>query len=76
MRLMDQVLIIIFFYKFVVVYFENILIYSIDVETQLEHLRMIMEVLRKNNLNINLKKYSFLIWTLWVYSWCSWNSIY
>lgn len=59
MRLMNQVLniyIYIYICKFVVVYFDNILIYSIDVETQLEHLRMIMEVLGKNKLNINLKK--------------------
>ncbi|KAH9753570.1 hypothetical protein KPL71_015115 [Citrus sinensis] len=59
MRLMNQVLKP-FSCKFVVVYFDDILVYSVDVVTHLEHLRMVMEVLRRNKFYINMKKCSFL----------------
>ena len=41
-------------------YFDDVLVYSVDVVTHLEHLRMLIEVLRRNRLHINLKKCSFL----------------
>lgn len=41
-------------------YFDDILVYSIDVVTHLEHLRIVMEALQGNKLYINLKKCSFL----------------
>lgn len=46
--------------KFVVVYFNDILVYFINVVTHLEYLYMVIEVLWRNKLSINLKKCSFL----------------
>jgi hypothetical protein len=46
--------------KFVVVYFDDILIYSPSHETHLEHLREVFETLRKECLYVNRKKCSFL----------------
>lgn len=60
-----------FSYKFVAVYFDDILVYSIDMVTTLEYLRMVIEVLRRNKLYINLKKCSSLYSNVEVfYSWC------
>jgi hypothetical protein len=59
MRLMNQVLRP-FSCKFVVVYFDDILIYSPDEETHLRHLREVLIVLRKNHLYVNKKKCNFL----------------
>ncbi len=42
------------------VYFDNILVYSIGVVTHLEHFKMVKEVLWQNKFYINLKKCSFL----------------
>jgi hypothetical protein len=46
--------------KSVVVYFDDILIYSPSHETHLEHLRDVFETLRKECLYVNRKKCSFL----------------
>lgn len=64
--------------KFIVLYFDDILVYSIDVVIQLEHLQMVMEVLQRNKLYINMKKYAFykLMWSFGFYIWCKWNSNY
>ncbi|BBH02936.1 aldose 1-epimerase family protein [Prunus dulcis] len=58
-RLMNQVFRP-FIGKFVVVYFNNILVYSHNVVQHLEHLRQIFEVLREQQLFANLKKCEFL----------------
>ena len=46
--------------KFLVVYFDNILIYSKTEEDHVFHLRQVMRILRQEKLYINLKKYSFM----------------
>ena len=59
MRLMNQVLKP-FIGKFVVVYFNDILIYSKIEATHYNHVREVLAVLQANELYINLKKCSFL----------------
>ncbi|GLT54897.1 hypothetical protein SLA2020_280560 [Shorea laevis] len=59
MRFMHQVLRP-YMGKFVVVYFDDILIYSSSLETHLEHLREVFETLRKECLYVNRKKCSFI----------------
>ena len=59
MQLMNQVLKP-FIGKFVVVYFENILIYSKTEVAHYNHVREVLAVLQANELYINLKKCSFL----------------
>lgn len=46
--------------KFVIMYLDNILIYSCSVEKHLLHLRGVLEVLQKNKLRVNLNKYDFM----------------
>ena len=59
MRLMNQVLKP-FIGKFVLVYFDNILIYSKTEVAYYNHVREVLAVLQANELYINLKKCSFL----------------
>ena len=59
MRIMNQVLKP-FIRRFVVVYFDNILVYSRSTEKNLSHLREVLAVLKENKLYVNLKKCSFM----------------
>jgi hypothetical protein len=59
MRLMNQVLKP-FTGSFVVVYFDDILIYSRSESDNLEHLRKVLTVLQQNKLYVNLTKCKFM----------------
>ena len=59
MRLMNQVLKP-FIGKFMVVYFDDILIYSKTEAAHYNHVRKVLAVLQANELYINLKKCNFL----------------
>jgi len=47
--------------KFVVVYFDDILVYSTSVESHIHHLREVLIVFRKNQLFANVDKYTFCV---------------
>lgn len=59
MRLMTSVLRS-FSSKFVVVYFDDILVYCLEDTSHIGHLCQVFEVLRTNQLYINKKKCSYL----------------
>jgi len=59
MRLMNHVLKS-FINDFVVVYFDDILVYSKCLDDHVQHLRLIFDVLRNEKLYVNFKKCSFL----------------
>ena len=58
MRLMNHALHA-FIGKFVVVYFDDILVYSKNLDEQINHLHCVLAVLRKEKLYANLKKCFF-----------------
>ena len=60
MRLMNHALRA-FIGKFVVVYFNDILVYSKNLDEHINHLHCVLSVLRKEKLYVNLKKCSFCI---------------
>ncbi|XP_057990624.1 uncharacterized protein LOC131173000 [Hevea brasiliensis] len=60
MRLMNHVLRA-FIGQFVVVYFDDILVYSKNIDDYLHHLKLVFDVLRKEKLYANVKKCSFCL---------------
>ena len=59
-RLMNHVLRE-FIGRFVVVYFDHILVYSRDLDDHLGHLRQVLMVLRKHTLFANIDKFTFCV---------------
>ena len=60
MRLMNHALHA-FLGKFVVVYFDDILVYIKNLDEHIDHLHCVLDVLRKEKLYVNLKKFSFFM---------------
>ena len=60
MRLMNHV-IMEFIGRFVVVYFDDILVYNRDLDDHLGHLRQVLLILRKHTLFANIDKYTFCV---------------
>ena len=60
MRLMNHILRA-YLGKFVVVYFDDILVYSRNLEDHKNHLQQVFEVLRKEKLYANMKKCTFCL---------------
>ena len=60
MRLMHHVLRP-YINKFVVVYFDDILVYSRDIHEHIEHLNLILDILRREKLFANLQKCTFCV---------------
>ena len=59
MRLMNEVLKE-YARKFVIVYLDDILVFSRSKEEHMEHLKLVLKTLRKEKLLINLNKCSFM----------------
>ena len=66
-RLMNDVLCP-FIYSFVIVYLDDILVYSATWEEDMSHLRQVLETLKEHQLLANLKRYEFAQQSL-VYIW-------
>ena len=49
-----------FLRKFVLVFFDDILVYNPSLETHFQHLRIVLMILRENTLFVKQPKYSFL----------------
>ena len=62
-RLMNQILLP-FLNQFIVLYFDDILIYSSTKEDHLKHLHLPFTALQENELQINLKKCDFLCYSI------------
>lgn len=62
-RLMNQVLKAFIDY-FVLVYFEDIIIFSENEEENFKYLRYVIDALRENKFYLNIKKYEFIIESL------------
>lgn len=45
--------------KFILVFFDDILVYSPDIQTHLEHLRLVFAAVHKNQLYVKKSKCSF-----------------
>jgi hypothetical protein len=60
MRLMNHALRA-FLGRFVVVYFDDILVYSKSLDEHVDYLHCVLAILRKEKLNVNLKKCSFYL---------------
>jgi hypothetical protein len=60
MRLMNHALHV-FLGRFIVVYFDDILVYSKSLDKHVDYLHCVLAVLRKEKLNANLKKCSFYL---------------
>lgn len=58
-RMMNQVLKPLI-WKLIVMNFDDIRVYSHSEEDHIMHLREVLIVLQKNNLNVNMKKYNFM----------------
>jgi len=60
MRLMNHILHV-FIGRFIVVYFNDILIYSKEMDEHLDHLRQVFHLLRNESLYANIKKCDFFM---------------